>query len=194
MNEIQVFSNDLFGSVRVRIDKNNNPEFNLEDVCMALGYTRKNNVGKEYIRKELVESITEKLEIQGVSASDTKINITRNTDFNVLYITEDSLYDLIFESKVSGARKFRKWVTSEVLPSIRKNGGYVSPEVKEKLESIKTDYYKGKLDNQLDSVLEEVIYTFSRLLDDDCKQYVELINRMTGDRIDKAIMIANKKR
>lgn len=126
MNEIMKFENVEFGEVRVLV-LNGKEYFNLEDVCFKLGYVRKNSVGKEYLRKDRIETLSTKLDIKGVSVVDTKfISITKQIVFNECYISEEDLYDFIFESECDNARKFRKWVTSEVLPSIRKDGGYIS--------------------------------------------------------------------
>ena len=128
-NAIQIFENQLFGKIRVMLlGKDDQPSFNLEDTCIALGYTRKNSSGKEYIRKDRIENIASRLDITGVSTVDTSIKITKDIDFDSTYITEDALYDLVFESDAAGARDFRHWVTKEVLPTIRKHGVYITDE------------------------------------------------------------------
>lgn len=125
MNEIMKFENVEFGEVRVLV-LNGKEYFNLEDVCFKLGYV-KIAKGKEYLRKELIEGVSSRLDIKGLSTTDNKfISITKQIVFNECYISEEDLYDFIFESRCDKARKFRKWVTSEVLPSIRKDGGYIS--------------------------------------------------------------------
>lgn len=124
-NQLQVFNNEEFGQVRL-ITKENEVLFNLNDISLALGYTKKNSVGTIYIRKELIENICKTLDITCVSLTDTNIKVKKNSNFEELFITEEAFYDLCLESKAKNARTFRKWVTSEVLPTIRKTGGYVN--------------------------------------------------------------------
>lgn len=125
----KVFNHDVFGCVRTIVE-DGMALFNLQDSAMAVGYTKKNNEGKIYLRKDKVVNITESLDIKGVSLGDTNhfVSISKETDFENTYITEDSLYDLILESKAKHAREFRKWVTKVVLPEIRENGMYISED------------------------------------------------------------------
>jgi prophage antirepressor-like protein len=130
MNELQVFEKAGLGSLRITMI-NNKEAFNLSDTCLGLGYAKisKNNA---YLRKDAVEEICESLGITGLSPSDNFIKITRDIDFENTYISEESFYDLSLESKAKHARTFRKWVTSEVLPSIRKHGVFMTTTAIEK--------------------------------------------------------------
>ena len=123
MNELKIFSNTEFGKLSVN-NTDNDIYFFLGEVCRCLGYTKQAK-GNTYLRKDKIVNICETLEIKGLSPSDNFENITLDTDFDNIRITEDALYDLILESKAKNARKFRKWVTQEVLPQIRKTGGYI---------------------------------------------------------------------
>jgi anti-repressor protein len=128
---IKPFSHHVFGSLRVLSD-NDEPKFNLYDVAFSLGYTKLAK-GHFYLRKEMIENICSSLEIKGLSPADNHESvITRFTDFNNTYIAESDLYDLTLESKAKNARDFRKWVTSEIIPTIRKHGAYMTPETIEK--------------------------------------------------------------
>lgn len=116
MNELQIFNNEEFGTVRtVTID--NEPWFVGKDVAEALGY--KNT------RQALATNVMD--EDKGVHSVDTPSGIQQMTIIN-----ESGLYALIFGSKLESAKRFKHWVTSEVLPSIRKTGSYdhFSPEMK----------------------------------------------------------------
>ena len=130
-DELKVFEHELFGKIRVII-VNGEPKFNLYDLAFALGYTRPNGKGVLYLRKDKLVNICESLGIVGVTPSVTgkveDVKITMDADFDSIYIHEESLYDLTFESKVKYARQFRKWVTGEIIPTIRKTGGYVANE------------------------------------------------------------------
>ena len=107
MNEIKVFDNPQFGKVRTA-GTSENPLFCLSDVCKALG------LNASHVRERLED---------GVVSTDT---ITDNLGRTQLanFENEDGLYDVIRDSRKPEAKTFRKWVTSEVLPSIRKTGQY----------------------------------------------------------------------
>lgn len=115
MDQIKTFNHPQFGKLAVTMI-NNKEHFSLEDVAWSLGYTRENAKGMSYLRRDRIDKIIKKLAISTcVQGGHT-------------YIDESGLYDFIFESGTEKARGFRKWVTSEVLPSIRKTGGYVANE------------------------------------------------------------------
>lgn len=109
MNELQIFNNEEFGAIRT-VTKDNEPLFCLGDVCRALDLTAKG------VRQRLSDEV--------ISIYPIEDGLGRTQ--NALFVNEDGLYDVVLESRKDGARKFRKWVTSEVLPSIRKNGGYIA--------------------------------------------------------------------
>lgn len=109
-NQVQVFENTEFGKVRA-IVKDGEPWFVGKDVAVALGYS--NN------RKALTDHVDD--EDKGVTKCDT---LGGAQDLTI--INESGLYSLIMSSKLPDARKFKRWVTSEVLPTIRKTGGYVA--------------------------------------------------------------------
>ena len=123
MNELKIFSNMDFGELSVN-NTDKGIYFFLGEVCKCLGYT-KIAKGKTYLRKDKIVNICGILDIKGLSPSDNFEIISLDTNFNTTRITEDALYDLILESKAKNARKFRKWITQEVLPQIRKTGGYI---------------------------------------------------------------------
>lgn len=114
MNDIQIFKNEEFGEIRSLII-NNEPYFVGKDVADILGYNRADNAIRLHVEAE------DKLTHQ-ISASDQVRYMT--------IINESGLYSLIMSSKLPTAKKFKKWVTSEVLPAIRKTGGYIIGEEK----------------------------------------------------------------
>ena len=108
-NEVITFNNEEFGSVRcMSID--NEPWFVGKDVATALGYSNS--------RKAIQDHVDE--EDKGVTKRDTL-----GGKQNMTIINESGLYSLILHSKLPSAKKFKHWVTSTVLPSVRKNGGYI---------------------------------------------------------------------
>ena len=107
MNELQIFKNEEFGSVRT-ITKDNEPMFCLSDICKALEIKNATDVAKRLEEDEV-----------------TRLNLgSQSGETN--FVTESGLYAVILRSDKPNARKFRKWVTSDVLPSIRNNGGYIA--------------------------------------------------------------------
>lgn len=107
-NEIRIFESPEFGQIRTVKDEKGEPWFCLRDVCKVLGLKQ----GDVYQRlaKGLVST-------QPLS--------TRGGTQMANFVNEDGLYDVILDSRKPSARAFRKWVTSEVLPQIRKTGGYI---------------------------------------------------------------------
>lgn len=115
-NEVQIFSNSEFGEIRtVMID--NEPWFVGVDIAKALGY--KKPTGAITTNVDEGDSLRE-----GISDA----NGHRQT---AIVINESGMYSLIFGSKLESAKKFKKWVTSEVLPTIRRTGSYQMPTTTE---------------------------------------------------------------
>ena len=110
--EIQIFKNDRFGEVRTMVI-NDEPWFVGKDVASVLGYERANNAIRSHVEEE------DKLMHQ-ISASGQRRQMT--------IINESGLYALILSSKLPQAKEFKRWVTSEVLPSIRRNGAYLTDD------------------------------------------------------------------
>lgn len=109
MNELQIFNNEEFGNIRtVTID--NEPWFVGKDVATSLGYERATKAIQDHVDSEDKDEIP----IQDSIGRMQKTPI----------ISESGLYALIFGSKLESAKRFKHWVTSEVLPFIRKTGGY----------------------------------------------------------------------
>ena len=118
MNELQIFNSEEFGDIRT-VTINNEPWFVGKDVAEALGYVDTFGALKKHVSEE------DKLVCQIDSAGQKR---------DVTVINESGLYALIFGSKLESAKRFKHWVTSEVLPSIRRTGSYemeqYSPEMK----------------------------------------------------------------
>lgn len=113
MNNIQIFNNPEFGQVRtVMID--GEPWFAGVDVTKILGY--KDNTSA-------MRNVDEEDKVKGCS-----ISTPSRGEQQMTVINESGLYSLIFGSKLPSAKKFKRWVTSEVLPSLRKTGGYKVPQ------------------------------------------------------------------
>ena len=116
MNKIQIFQNEQFGKVRIAMNENEEPLFCLADVCSVIGIANARNVKS-------------RLDLEDVCQIDT---LTEGGKQQVTFVTESGLYDVIIRSDSEKAKPFRKWVTSEVLPSIRKHGAYMTQETLEK--------------------------------------------------------------
>ena len=108
MNELQIFQNKEFGEVRSLVI-NNEPWFVGKDVAEALGYKNSKNAVPTHVDEE--DKLSTQIEYTGQKR-------------NVTVINESGLYSLILSSKLESAKKFKHWVTSEVLPTLRKTGSY----------------------------------------------------------------------
>lgn len=112
MNELQVFNNDEFGSIRT-VTIENEPWFVGKDVAEVLGYTNPSKALSDHVDTE------DKLN------NETLLSLGQRGGW---LINESGLYSLILSSKLPTAKKFKRWVTSEVLPAIRKTGSYNLPD------------------------------------------------------------------
>lgn len=145
MNEVQIFSNAEFGEIRT-INIDGEPWFVGRDIAISLGYKKP----ETSIRNRVSEEDTLK---HGT--------LTNGGVQQLLYINESGLYSLIFGSKLESAKKFKRWVTNDVLPSIRKTGSYQIPqttdgkiallaqghvELKQEVDNIKADLEALKMD------------------------------------------------
>lgn len=110
MNELKIFNSKEFGEIRT-VTVNNEPMFCLADVCKALEITH-------------VTDVKNRLNKDGGGSTEVIDSLGRKQ--NATFINESNLYKTIFQSRKESAERFTEWVTSEVLPSIRKNGGYIA--------------------------------------------------------------------
>lgn len=116
MNELTVFNNPEFGEIRT-VTINGEPWFVGRDIAVSLGYSKPQNA----IRDNVDEDDTRKQGIMDAIGREQQM----------LVINESGMYSLIFGSKLDSAKRFKRWVTSEVLPSIRKNGTYLIDNTKQ---------------------------------------------------------------
>lgn len=113
MNDIQIFENPTFGKIRtVEIDEE--PWFLGNDIALVLGYTNPRKALADHVDSEDKNTVTIRDGIPG--------------NPNKTIINESGLYSLILSSKLPDAKKFKRWVTNEVLPAVRKHGAYMTPE------------------------------------------------------------------
>lgn len=113
-NNIQIFSNEELGTIRI-MGTSDAPQFCLSDICKILGLQ--------------AAAVTRRLE-KDVISSHTLLTSGGYQALN--FVTEDGLYDVILDSRKPEAKRFRKWVTSEVLPTIRKHGVYMTKDTLER--------------------------------------------------------------
>lgn len=148
MNKLQIFNSEEFGEIRtVTID--NEPWFVGIDVAKSLGYANPKNAVPKHVSEE--DKLGTQIEYAGQRREVTVIN-------------ESGLYALIFGSKLESAKRFKHWVTAEVLPSIRKTGFYQKPmtiaeqiqllaqgnvELEEKIKAVNDDLQEFKKDMPL---------------------------------------------
>lgn len=148
MNELQIFNSEEFGDIRT-VTIENEPWFVGKDVATALGYSNPQKAVRDHISEE----------DRGVNEMDTPSGRQ-----NLAVINESGLYALIFGSKLESAKRFKHWVTSDVLPAIRKTGTYQKPmttdqkiqllaqgnvELTEKIDKVDKDLQEFKADMPL---------------------------------------------
>ena len=112
MNELQIFNNEQFGEIRA-VELNGEPWFVGKDVAQALGYEKPTDAVRKHVDAE----------DRGISKMETP---SGKQDMTV--INESGLYSLVLSSKLPNAKKFKRWITTEVIPSIRKHGAYMTPD------------------------------------------------------------------
>ena len=108
--DIVTFKHKLFGDIRTTTNEQGEPLFVGKDVAEALGYSDPQKALKMHVDDD--DKLTRQIVVSG----------QRRT---IIFITESGLYSLVLSSKLPQARVFKRWVTSEVLPQIRKTGGYI---------------------------------------------------------------------
>ena len=109
MNELQVFNNPEFGDIRA-VEIDGEPWMVGKDVATALGYSNPQKAIRDHVDSE-DKTVNKSFTVNGTQA---------------ILINESGLYSLVLSSKLPGAKKFRRWVTAEVLPATRKTGGYIA--------------------------------------------------------------------
>lgn len=117
MNQIQIFQFEK-QNIRTKLDENGNPWWVAKDICLALGLKKPSNSFRKVEPNDMADALLEG-------------NSQRRS---VKIVNESGLYALIFQSQTPAAKRFNKWVTSEILPSIRKTGYYsvpTKPEIKQ---------------------------------------------------------------
>ena len=124
MNELKIFNNERFGEVRTSII-NGEPYFMLADVCRVL------EIGNPTMTKQ-------RLNKNGVNSIEVIDNLGRPQQ--ATFINESNLYKLAFTSRKKEAEEFTEWVTSEVLPSIRKHGMYMTSSVAQQAINNPTEF------------------------------------------------------
>lgn len=117
MQKLQIFNNPEFGQIRT-IERGGEPWFVGKDVAEALGYANARNAVPDHVDDE--DKLRTQIEYAGQKREVTLIN-------------ESGLYSLVLSSKLPGAKQFKRWITSEVIPSIRKHDAYMTPD---KLEEV----------------------------------------------------------
>ena len=118
MNGLVIFNNPEFGEIRT-VEVNGEPWFVGKDVATALGYGE---------GKSLANAVANHVDKEDKGVTEL---MTPGGNQKMVIINESGLYSLVLSSKLPGAKRFKRWITSEVIPSIRKHGAYLTPETLE---------------------------------------------------------------
>lgn len=139
MNHLQIFNNKQFGCIRT-IEENGKPLFCGSDIARALNYTNPNKAINDHCRAITKRSTP-------ISGKEQEIN----------FITEGDVYRLITHSKLPAAEQFESWVFDEVLPTMRKTGGYVSND------ELFVNTYLQFADDQTKALFRNTLHTITQL-------------------------------
>lgn len=159
--QVMVFENPEFGRIRTMTDKKGYPLFCGKDVCEALGYRKPDVAVRQHVT---ARDVTKRY--VGLMVGKKKDGTPIVQQRQILFVTESGLYDLIFGSKLDSAQKFKHWVTSVVLPQIRKTGGFVPLNESDTDEDIRRrteEVLKATLE-QKDKLIAEQETEIDRLL------------------------------
>ena len=159
-NRMQIFQNEEFGRIRTFVTEDGVPWFVGKDVVDNLGYQ---NGSRDINRHVAPEDRTKGMVFDGNQRKET------------ILINESGLYSLILSSKLESAKRFKHWVTSEVLPSIRRHGAYMTDALLEQAAG------KQAVDELVRLVTTNVLVYTS---DDD---YLAAVRVLLGDRLEQAL-------
>jgi prophage antirepressor-like protein len=168
MNELQTFENSEFGQVRTTVI-DNEPYFVGKDIAEILGYTNPPKAIRDHIDDE--DKLTERIVLSGQKRE-------------VIVINESGVYALIFGSKLPKAKEFKHWVTSEVLPSIRRHGAYMTEETLEEalrspdfLIRLATELKEAKDNNKQLEVANASLTVEKQIMQPKADYFDELVDR-----------------
>lgn len=148
--EVEVYKKEGLGEIRVQKDEGGEAWFCAKDLCKSLGLSNYRDALKQHVDSEDVVK---------------RYTLTKGGRQKTLYVNESGMYTLIFLSKKENARQFRKWVTKEVLPMIRKTGSYEGGMTGEEARQLQSrqDELEGRL-SAMESERRHLITDFRRLL------------------------------
>ena len=118
--QVMIFENPEFGKIRIVTDRNGEPLFCGKDVCEVLGYRRADNTVRQHVNPH--DALKQCIRVATGKRADGSI---AERLMSMLFVTESGFYALVLGSKLESAQRFKLWVTSVVLPQIRKTGGYI---------------------------------------------------------------------
>ena len=119
--QVAVFENPEFGMVRTATDENGEPWFCAKDLCDVLGYKRADNAVRQHVNpSDALKQCVARIAKNRYGECNGKMQVVQ-----MIFVNESGFYALVLGSKLASAVKFKDWVTSVVLPQIRKTGGYI---------------------------------------------------------------------
>ena len=119
--QVAVFENPEFGTVRTTIDEKGDPWFCAKDLCEVLGYKRADNAVRQHVNpSDALKQCVARIAKNRYGECNGKMQVVQ-----MIFVNESGFYALVLGSKLATAVKFKDWVTSVVLPQIRKTGGYI---------------------------------------------------------------------
>lgn len=170
--------------IYIYIDEQQNLWFKAGEVALALGYFNTRNA--------ILKHVNDEDKLQGAPFRDG-LELPSNWQSNTIFINESGLYSLILRSKKPEAKQFNRWVTSEVLPSIRKTGAYVSPDITNSQLSELLDVLKKK-DEQIAKYNDQIAKRDEKIfqLMDTHNEQIAIHNKQIATRDEKIFKLIDK--
>lgn len=191
MNKIQIFRNEEFGEIRT-LEINGQCYFVGTDVAKALGYANP----RDAIRKHVDNEDKQLLNIQMFMPNNTVAKcdgIQKRGNPNVIVINESDLYSLILSSKLDRSKKFKHWVTSKVLPSIRRTGTYGITDIEKVVDKMIEEKTEAVINRVLDKKINYIIKTLDEHSDKRIKEAITEISCTTAQSLIPCFIYTHKK-
>lgn len=188
MNEMRIFTNEEFGEIRV-IEQDGAPWFVGKDVAEKLGYSNTKDAIISHVDDE-DKRIVQRSEIATLENNIPKSALPVNfvsadiPNRGLMFINESGLYSLVLSSKLESAKRFKHWVTSEVLPSIRNHGAYMTDQTLEQaltspdfLIRLATELKESKEQNRKLQVENSTLTVDKQIMQPKAEYFDELVDR-----------------
>jgi prophage antirepressor-like protein len=181
MELIKRFENENYNITTIK--NNEDIYFKGKEIANILGYKDTDQAMRIHVEEEDKKKMEILLKMESTTRGVKNTGLKKMTynELNTIYINESGLYSLVLRSKLPGAKEFKRWVTSEVLPSIRKNGKYEVPTNEQRLKEITMSLEILKMIDCVDDSIKSIAYSETKNI------LSNKINNTNDDEIDYPI-------